>query len=111
MMTRLVPLDSILAAWFQIRNASAADPLPKVFGRSPTLLSGGSASAPLKWQNHTPEKMPGWPVPEGQKCITISLPTELVTHLDDRSTHLCCSRAAYLRQLIVLDRERQAGKA
>jgi metal-responsive CopG/Arc/MetJ family transcriptional regulator len=55
--------------------------------------------------------MPGWPVPEGQKCITISLPTELVTHLDDRSTHLCCSRAAYLRQLIVLDRERQAGKA
>jgi metal-responsive CopG/Arc/MetJ family transcriptional regulator len=55
--------------------------------------------------------MPGWPLPPGQRCITISIPDDLVAHLDARSEYLGCSRAAYLRQLIVLDRERQAGKA
>ena len=55
--------------------------------------------------------MPGWPVPEGIRCLTFTVPDDLGAHLDARSEYLGCSRAAYLRQLIVLDRERQAGKA
>jgi hypothetical protein len=51
--------------------------------------------------------MPGWPIPEGRKCITIELDTKHVEHLDREATYLGCSRAAYLRQLIVRDVERQ----
>ena len=51
--------------------------------------------------------MPGWPIPEGRKCITIELDERHVAHLDAESRYLGCSRAAYLRQLIVRDMERQ----
>ncbi len=51
--------------------------------------------------------MPGWPVADGRKCITIELAIEHIQHLDDQARYLGCSRAAYLRQLIVRDQERQ----
>lgn len=51
--------------------------------------------------------MPGWPCSEGKRCVTIELPVEHVEHLDAQAIYNGCSRAAYLRQLIVRDIERQ----
>lgn len=51
--------------------------------------------------------MPGWPTAEGRRCITVELAAEMVQHCDDQADYLGCSRAAYLRQLIVRDMERQ----
>ena len=51
--------------------------------------------------------MPGWPTAEGKKCLTLELRAELVEHLDSPAQYEGCSRAAYLRQLIVRDIERQ----
>ena len=51
--------------------------------------------------------MPGWPIPPGRKCVTIELAIEHVQHLDEMSKYYGCSRAAYIRQLIVRDVERQ----
>jgi len=51
--------------------------------------------------------MPGWPIPEGRKCVTIELSVEHVEHLDTQATYYGMSRAAYLRTLIVRDVERQ----
>ena len=51
--------------------------------------------------------MPGWPIPVGRRCITIELATEQVDHLDSQAEYEGCSRAAYLRRLIVRDIERQ----
>ena len=59
-------------------------------------------------REHTPrDTMPGWPIPEGRRCITIELDVKHVEHLDRQADYLGCSRAAYLRQLIVRDVERQ----
>jgi hypothetical protein len=70
---------------------------------------------PIPYRNRTPysEKthptptMPGWPCIEGKRCVTFELPTEHVEHLDAQAIYNGCSRAAYLRQLIVRDIERQ----
>ena len=51
--------------------------------------------------------MPGWPIPAGRRCITIEISVEHVAHLDAQAQYEGCSRAAYLRQLIVRDIERQ----
>lgn len=51
--------------------------------------------------------MPTWPTPEGRRSITLELSSDLVDHLDREAEYLGCSRAAYLRQLIVRDTERQ----
>ena len=56
--------------------------------------------------------MPPWPVRPGRKCITVELPVEQVEHLDREADYLGCTRAAYLRQLILRDMGRLApGKA
>jgi hypothetical protein len=56
--------------------------------------------------------MPGWPTAEGKRCITVELALEHVQHCDDQAAYNGCSRAAYLRQLIVRDMERQGpGRA
>jgi predicted DNA-binding protein len=55
--------------------------------------------------------MPTYPTPEGRRCITLELPTELVQYLDAQASYFGCSRAAYLRQLIVRDQERQSASA
>jgi hypothetical protein len=52
--------------------------------------------------------MPTWPVPDGKRCITIELATEQVEHLDQQAQFLGCSRAAYLRQVILRDMGRIA---
>ena len=51
--------------------------------------------------------MPGWPIPDGRRCITIELSMEHVAHLDAQASYYGSSRAAYLRGLIVRDMERQ----
>lgn len=51
--------------------------------------------------------MPGWPIPENKRCITIELDAKHVQHLDEQADYYGCSRAAYLRRLIVRDVERQ----
>jgi hypothetical protein len=51
--------------------------------------------------------MPGWPTAEGKRCVTIELATEHVSHLDIQAEYEGCSRAAYIRRLIVRDIERQ----
>jgi hypothetical protein len=58
-------------------------------------------------EQHLPTTMPGWPIPDGRKCITIELDTKHVEHLDHQATYYGMSRAAYLRTLIVRDVERQ----
>jgi hypothetical protein len=51
--------------------------------------------------------MPGWPTAEGKRCVTIELAAEHVNHLDCQAEYEGCSRAAYLRRLIVRDIENQ----
>jgi len=51
--------------------------------------------------------MPTWPTPEGRRTITLELPVKHVEHLDTQASYEGCSRAAYVRQLIRRDIERQ----
>lgn len=51
--------------------------------------------------------MPTWPTPAGRKTITVELLAEHVQHLDQQASYEGCSRAAYIRQLIRRDIERQ----
>jgi len=51
--------------------------------------------------------MPKGPAKQGQTNITLELRTDLVEHLDVQSQYEGCSRAAYMRRLIVRDIERQ----
>jgi hypothetical protein len=51
--------------------------------------------------------MPSWPTKEGRTTITLELRVELVQHLDDQADLYGMSRAAYLRQLVVKDMQRQ----
>ena len=67
----------------------------------------GSAITPLTVEGPQNDAMPGWPTAEGKKCLTLELRAELVEHLDSQAQYEGCSRAAYLRQLIVRDIERQ----
>ena len=71
-------------------------------------------SYPLRFRNCTPysgethqNTMPGWPTAEGKRCVTIELAIEHVSHLDVQAEYEGCSRAAYIRRLIVRDIERQ----
>ena len=51
--------------------------------------------------------MPTWPTPEGRRTITIEVPNDLLDRIDAQAQYLGCSRAAYVRQLMVRDIERQ----
>ncbi len=51
--------------------------------------------------------MAPWEAREGHKMITTELRADLVEHLDHQARYEGCSRAAYLRKLIVRDMERQ----
>jgi hypothetical protein len=46
---------------------------------------------------------------EGKTVITIELRLNLVKHLDDRASYLDCSRAAYLRRIVIEDMEKRAS--
>lgn len=46
---------------------------------------------------------------EGKTVITLELRINLVKHLDDRASYLDCSRAAYLRRLVIEDMENTAS--
>jgi hypothetical protein len=67
----------------------------------------GAIPAPLRMGTHTPHTMPRYPSPAGLTAISLELRTELVDHLDRQAEYLGMSRAAYLRQLIVKDSERE----
>jgi hypothetical protein len=45
---------------------------------------------------------------EGKTVITLELRINLVQHLDARASYLDCSRAAYLRRLVIDDMEKTA---
>ena len=73
-----------------------------------------SPSYPFRFRICTPysgethqNTMPGWPTAEGKRCVTIELAIEHVSHLDVQAEYEGCSRAAYIRRLIVRDIERQ----
>jgi negative regulator of replication initiation len=51
--------------------------------------------------------MPTWPLPPGRKTLTLELDEAFVQHLDAQAQYIGCSRAAYLRQLIRKDMDRQ----
>ena len=51
--------------------------------------------------------MPTWPAREGLKVLTVEFRSDLVEHLDAQAEYLGCSRAAYLRRLVIKDMERQ----
>ena len=52
--------------------------------------------------------MPGWPTPEGKRCITLELDSKIVEHLDAQASLIGVSRAFYVRQLFLKDMKRQA---
>ena len=56
---------------------------------------------------HNLTTMPGWPTPEGKRCITLELDSKIVEHLDAQATYLGCSRAFYVRQIFLKDMRRQ----
>ena len=56
-------------------------------------------------------KMPGWPVDQDKRIINVALAAEHVVYLDSRAEYEGCTRAAYLRGLIVRDIERQSQNA
>jgi hypothetical protein len=51
--------------------------------------------------------MPSWPPTAGRTTITLELKLELVDHLDAQAEFYGMSRAAYIRQLVVKDMQRQ----
>ncbi len=51
--------------------------------------------------------MPTWPTSDGRRAITLEVPASHVEHLDQQASYEGCSRAAYIRQLIRRDIERQ----
>lgn len=53
-----------------------------------------------------PPPMPDWPARDGKRVINITVDHSDVLYLDQQAAHNRCSRAAYLRQLIVRDQER-----
>jgi predicted transcriptional regulator len=53
--------------------------------------------------------MPTWPTPEGRKTITIEMQSDLLDRIDRQAQYLGCSRAAYIRQTMVRDLERQGS--
>ena len=44
-----------------------------------------------------------------RRTITLELSTAQIQHLDAQAAYLGCSRAAYIRQLVVRDQERQGA--
>jgi metal-responsive CopG/Arc/MetJ family transcriptional regulator len=56
--------------------------------------------------------MPTHPTPEGSRSITIELKEHLVEHVDRERQFIGMSRAAYIRNLIAKDIQRQGpGRA
>jgi hypothetical protein len=50
--------------------------------------------------------MPTWPPVAGKRSIFLELPPEHLAHLDAQAHYEGCSRAAYLRRLVITDRDR-----
>ena len=70
----------------------------------------GSGSAPLRMGTHTQHSMPSYPPKEGSTTITLELRIELAQHLNAQADLCGMSRAAYMRQLVMKDMQRQ-GRA
>lgn len=77
-------------------------------GVVPTSYRFTSTSQPVHWREHRHHHtVPDWPSRPGRRTITLELDTEHVQHLDTQASYEGCSRAAYVRRLIVRDVERQ----
>jgi hypothetical protein len=50
--------------------------------------------------------MPTWPPVAGRRTITLEMPEHQIRHLDEQACYRGCTRAAFLRGLVVADRER-----
>lgn len=55
--------------------------------------------------------MPTWPTPEGRRVVTLEMPLHLIEHLDSQAKRRGCSRAAFVRWLIVNDIEHHTATA
>lgn len=62
----------------------------------------------MLWFRIALDAVPTWPTPAGRRTVTIELPEGHVQFLDSQAKYQGCSRAAYIRQLIRRDIERQA---
>lgn len=53
------------------------------------------------------------PAGRKQRAMSMAFPEHLAAYIDRQAEHLCCSRAAFLRRLVLEDMERaqDAGKA
>ena len=49
--------------------------------------------------------MPTWPPAPGRRTLTLDLDPQHIQHLDSEAAYLGCSRAAYLRQLVIKHRD------
>lgn len=69
------------------------------------VVGYGAGAHHLRYRSTVPQKprMGTWPVPSGRRHITLELPAELVTYLDQQAARRTCSRSSYLRQLIIDD--------
>ena len=69
------------------------------------VVGCGAVSPRFRYRSTVPQKphMGTWPVPPGRRHITLELPAELVTYLDEQAARRTCSRSSYLRQLIIDD--------
>jgi hypothetical protein len=62
---------------------------------------------PYDEDSHHQHPMPSWPAGQGRSVINLALKVELIAHLDQMADLYGCSRAAYVRQLVVKDMQRQ----
>jgi hypothetical protein len=56
---------------------------------------------PYDEDSHHQHPMPSWPAGQGRSVINLALKVELIAHLDQMADLYGCSRAAYVRQLVV----------
>ena len=55
-------------------------------------------------RNDNHHAMPTWPPVAGRRTITVDMLPQQVKHLDTQADFIGCSRAAYLRRLVIEDR-------
>ena len=51
------------------------------------------------------------PLPADRRAVSLFFPAYLVEHLDRQAERNCCSRNAFLRQLVLADLKREQAQA
>ena len=65
----------------------------------------------LQFSTHHAATMPTWPPAPGRRTITLDLSAAQIRHLDHQAAYQGCTRAAYLRSIIVGHRDRSRSPA